>query len=193
MGGMSAAIPVKNDARRNEIAIKKVIEDKEREVISGHDGTWVAHPALVNYAKGVFDKHMSTPNQININPGLAGASVTESDLLKLPNIPDIEAITSEGLKQGVNIVLHYSEAWLRGVGCIPLNGAMEDAATAEISRAQIWQWRQHGVNTANDGQRISSERISKLVEEEVYRQCNGSPTKGRWLLAGKLVRLYFGL
>ena len=163
MGGMSAAIPIKNDERRNAAAIKKVVEDKVREVVSGHDGTWVAHPALVSCARNIFDKHMTTPNQIKTNPGMAGASVTEADLLQLPNISGGDAITSEGLKKGVNIVLHYSEAWLRGIGCIPLNGAMEDAATAEISRAQIWQWRHHRVRTEDDGKTITAERISKLA------------------------------
>jgi malate synthase len=187
MGGMSAAIPAKNDERRNAIAMKKVVDDKEREAISGHDGTWVAHPALVTCAKNIFDKHMSTPNQITSKPGLIGASVTETDLLHLPEIPVGKAITSEGLKHGVNIVLHYSEAWLRGIGCIPLNNAMEDAATAEISRAQIWQWRHHKVKTQDDGQTITKQRILQLVEREVRLQCAQHP-KGRWRLAGKLVK-----
>ena len=191
MGGMSAAIPIKNDERRNAAAIKKVVEDKVREVISGHDGTWVAHPALVSCARNIFDKHMTTPNQIKTNPGMAGASITEDDLLQLPNISGGDAITSDGLKKGVNIVLHYSEAWLRGIGCIPLNGSMEDAATAEISRAQIWQWRHHRVRTEDDGETITAERISKLVKEEVQQQCGGSPTRGRWILAGELVGFLF--
>lgn len=189
MGGMSASIPIKNDPERNAAAMKKVGDDKLREVMAGHDGSWVAHPALVTVAKTIFDEHMKTPNQINSKPGLVGASVTEADLLRLPNnIPQAETITSEGFKKGVNIVLAYTEAWLRGVGCIPLHNAMEDAATAEISRAQIWQWRHHKVATQDDGQVITAKRIFQLVDEEVNLQCGDCPSKGKWRLAGKLVR-----
>lgn len=189
MGGMSAAIPIKNDPRKNSIAMGKVEEDKLREVRAGHDGTWVAHPALVTVAKKVFDQHMRTPNQIDSNVGLAaGAGVTEGDLLRLPNIPRGKAITSEGLARGVAIVLAYTEAWLRGVGCIPLHNAMEDAATAEISRAQIWQWRNQGLSTQDDGQQITADRIANLVRREVDRVCGGPrQNKGKWRLAGKLV------
>jgi malate synthase len=188
MGGMSASIPIKNDPESNAAAMKKVGDDKLREVLAGHDGSWVAHPALVKVAKDIFDQHMKTPNQIISKPGLVGASVAEGDLLRLPSIPTGEAITSAGLVKGVNIVLAYTEAWLRGVGCIPLHNAMEDAATAEISRAQIWQWRHHKISTQDDGKLISAERIYGLVEVEVTRQCGDSPSKGKWRLAGKLVR-----
>jgi len=187
MGGMSASIPIKDDPERNAAAMKKVEEDKLREVLAGHDGSWVAHPALVTVAKNIFDQHMKTPNQIATKPGLVGSSVTEGDLLRLPNIPTGEAITSAGLEKGINIVLAYTEAWLRGVGCIPLHNAMEDAATAEISRAQIWQWRHHKVSTQDDGQVITADRIYSLVDAEVNRQCGDSPSKGKWRLAGKLV------
>ena len=187
MGGMSAAIPIKNDPSRNAAAMAKVEEDKVREVLAGHDGTWVAHPALVTVAKKVFDQHMGrTPNQINSAPCLVGASIREADLLRLPdNIPPGQAITSRGLAHGVGIVLAYTEAWLRGVGCIPLHNAMEDAATAEISRAQIWQWRHLGAATQDDGQLITAERIADLVQREVARQ--NSKGGGKWLLAGQLV------
>jgi malate synthase len=183
MGGMSAAIPIKDDERQNDIAMKKVADDKLREVVNGHDGTWVAHPALVSCAKDIFDEHMVTANQIASKPGLAGASVSEAALLQLPDIPFGKAITSDGLQHGVTVVLHYTEAWLRGIGCIPINNAMEDAATAEISRAQIWQWRHFGIKTQDDGVAITAKRISRLVDEEVNRQSGG-----RWRLAGKLVR-----
>lgn len=152
--------------------------------MAGHDGTWVAHPALVKVAKEVFDAHMKTPNQINSNPGLAGSSVTEADLLKLPEIPPETAITSQGLEKGVKIVMAYSEAWLRGIGCIPLHNAMEDAATAEISRAQIWQWRMQGASTQDDGVLITKERIWAIIQAEVQFQ---GPGKGKWRLAGTLV------
>lgn len=159
MGGMSASIPIKNNPAANEESMKKVEADKLREVLAGHDGTWVAHPALVVVARDIFDAHMRTPNQIESSPGLEGAKVTEADLLELPVIPTKDAITSTGLRKGVAIVLAYTEAWLRGVGCIPLNGAMEDAATAEISRAQIWQWKYHKLRTQDDGKPINSRRI----------------------------------
>jgi malate synthase len=198
MGGMSASIPIKNDDAANAAAMQKVADDKVREVVAGHDGTWVAHPALVTVAKQVFDQHLKTANQITTQPGYVGASITEADLLRLPdNIPHGEAITSAGLTRGVNIVLHYTEAWLRGVGCIPLHNAMEDAATAEISRAQIWSWRWHGVATQDDGGRvITADRIASIVDDEVQcqllassrRNNNNSAGGNKWLLAGKLVK-----
>lgn len=188
MGGMSAAIPIKEDAERNKVAMRKVEEDKLREVHAGHDGTWVAHPALVTLAKQVFDKHMPMPNQITSNPGHAGATVSETDLLRLPKIPHGQAITSHGLDHGVAIVLAYTEAWLRGIGCIPLNNAMEDAATAEISRAQIWQWRQQGVSTQDDRQPITAARIAALVQRHVEQNVARSKSGGgKFRLAGKLV------
>ena len=186
MGGMAAQIPIKGDPAANDAAMARIKNDKIREVMAGHDGTWVAHPALVTLAKAVFDKHMSTPNQIDKSPGMSGKNVTESDLLKLRKVPKGEAITSVGLQKGVSIVLAYTEAWLRGVGCIPLNHHMEDAATAEISRAQIWQWRYHAVKTEDDGKVITSARISKLVHDEVKNRTRGEDI-GRWFLAGKLV------
>lgn len=188
MGGMSAAIPIKDDPVQNAIAMKKVEDDKLREVRAGHDGTWVAHPALVPLAKKVFDQHMSSTNQIHSNPGFAGSTVSEADLLRLPSIPKGQAITSAHLTHGIGIVLAYTEAWLRGIGCIPLHNAMEDAATAEISRAQIWQWRSQGVSTEDDGRLVAAERIAAQVHAEVDRQCGGSgKNKGKWRLAGSLV------
>jgi malate synthase len=183
MGGMSAAIPIKNDPKANQVAMNNVEQDKVREVRAGHDGTWVAHPALVKVAKTVFDQYMSTPNQIEANSGYAGASVSEEDLLRLPVIQG-KSITCPLLERGIAIVLAYTEAWLRGIGCIPLHNAMEDAATAEISRAQIWQWRAQGVSTQDDGKLITAERIAAIIQKEVQKQ---GPNKGKWLLAGKLV------
>ncbi|EJK72109.1 hypothetical protein THAOC_06392 [Thalassiosira oceanica] len=186
MGGMAAQIPIKNDPSANDAAMARIKKDKIREALAGHDGTWVAHPALVSLAKNVFDNYMPTPNQIDKNPGLAGKDITEADLLKLREVPTSKAITSVGLKRGISIVLAYTEAWLRGVGCIPLNHHMEDAATAEISRAQIWQWRHHGLSTQDDGVRITKERISKLVNADVKVRTGGEDV-GKWFLAGKLV------
>jgi malate synthase len=186
MGGMAATIPVKNNPSENDKAMAKVEKDKLREVLAGHDGTWVAHPALVNIAKNIFDSHMKTENQIDSNPGLQGLGVTEEKLIELPAIRFGEAITSTGLLNGITIVLMYTEAWLRGVGCIPLNNHMEDAATAEISRAQIWQWNHHKVATQDDGSIVTGDRIATLVKEEVQRR-HLSSGKGKWALAGQLV------
>lgn len=187
MGGMSAAIPIRHDEDANSAAFKKVEEDKLREVQAGHDGTWVAHPDLVKVARGVFDQYMKTPNQINSSSGNAGSNVEEADLLRLPDIPAGEAITTAGLDKGIGIVLAYTEAWLRGVGCIPLHNSMEDAATAEISRVQIWQWRVHGISTQDDGGAITSARISSLIRDHVARHREARPEGSQWALAGKLV------
>lgn len=183
MGGMAAAIPIKNDPAKNAKAMQKIEQDKLREVLAGHDGTWVAHPALVNVAKAIFDNHMTTPNQIDVALCPEGAKVTQEQLLQLPSVPKGEAITSHALKKGIAIVLAYTEAWLRGIGCIPLNHHMEDAATAEISRAQIWQWIHHKVHTQDDGVVISKDRIHMIVRD-VVKMYEG---KGKWLLAGRLV------
>lgn len=194
MGGMSASIPIKNDPVRNDAAMKKVEDDKLREVSAGHDGTWVAHPALVTVAKNVFtdyfQKNHILHNQINNSAGTTvGGAVTQDDLMELPTIPYGQAITSAGLQRGISIVLQYTEAWLRGVGCIPLHNAMEDAATAEISRAQIWQWIQHNVQTQDDETYITKERVSRLVQDEVNHQCGGiHAAKGRFRLAGNIVK-----
>jgi len=186
MGGMSATIPIKGDPAANAHAIKDVQTDKLREVLAGHDGTWVAHPALVSVARSIFDDHMPTLNQISRSMP-DGKHVTAAQLLELPKIPIGKAITSTHLKTGVLIVLAYTEAWLRGVGCIPLHHKMEDAATAEISRVQIWSWRYHQVKTQDDGVPITTERIKQLVRQELKSKCSSGGDKGKWLLAGKLV------
>jgi len=192
MGGMSAAIPIRNNPEANAAAMYKIEEDKLREVSAGHDGTWVAHPDLVGVARAIFNANMTTPNQIEGAPAPEGASITEAQLLELPIIPKGKAITSDGLEKGVAIVLAYVEAWLRGVGCIPLNNSMEDAATAEISRVQIWQWQCHQMETQDDGVPITSMRVRNLVRqhvnEEILPERSSNKSGGRqWLLAGKLV------
>lgn len=188
MGGMSAAIPIRNNPQANAIAMRKIEEDKLREVMAGHDGTWVAHPDLVSLARAIFDANMTTPNQISRAPALEGRCITEAQLLELPVIPKGQAITSDGLEKGVAIVLAYTEAWLRGVGCIPLNNAMEDAATAEISRAQIWQWQHHQVDTQDDGVPITAMRVREIVRRHVNGLIMSDKSRGRsWLLPGKLV------
>mmetsp|Transcript_14607 Transcript_14607/g.20873 ORF Transcript_14607/g.20873 Transcript_14607/m.20873 type:complete len:553 (+) Transcript_14607:118-1776(+) len=187
MGGMSAAIPIRNNPAANAAAIRKIEEDKLREVKAGHDGTWVAHPDLVGVARAIFDANMKTPNQIDRAPALEGSRITEAQLLELPVIPKGAAITNEGLDKGVAIVLAYTEAWLRGVGCIPLNNAMEDAATAEISRVQIWQWQYHQVKSEDDGKPITAARVRSLVRWHTDQHIRSAKEGSQWQLAGKLV------
>jgi malate synthase len=137
MGGMAAQIPIKRDAAANDAAMERVRQDKLREVKAGHDGTWVAHPGLVAVAKTVFDEYMPGPNQISRrNPGI---QVKAADLLAVPE----GDITRKGLEMNIDIGLRYLAAWLDGLGCVPIYDLMEDAATAEISRAQLWQWAHH--------------------------------------------------
>ncbi len=137
IGGMSAFIPIKSDPVANDTAIAQVRADKEREATDGHDGTWVAHPGLVPVAKEVFDRIMPQPNQISKQ--LPDFQATAAELLAIPT----GTITYNGLKHNIAVGLGYLEAWMRGTGCVPLFNLMEDAATAEISRAQLWQWVHH--------------------------------------------------
>lgn len=187
MGGMAAQIPIKGDPEANREAMARIERDKIREVTAGHDGTWVAHPALVPLARAVFDNYMPLPNQID-RLLKEGAQITEAQLLELPNIDAKVAITSGGLEKGIAIVLAYTEAWLRGVGCIPLNHHMEDAATAEISRVQVWQWKHHKVETQDDKLPITAQRIKQIIQDGVKSKMMiiGS-VNGKWRLAGKLV------
>lgn len=160
IGGMAAFIPVKDDPAANEAAFAKVRADKEREAKNGHDGTWVAHPGLVPVAKAVFDELMPTPNQIHRKR--ADVSVAAADLLAVPPGPKTEA----GLRQNVAVGIGYVEAWLRGQGCVPLFNLMEDAATAEISRTQVWQWLHHG-STLDDGRTVTTELVDSVIAEEL--------------------------
>ncbi len=137
MGGMAAQIPIKGDPAANQHALDKVRQDKLREVRAGHDGTWVAHPGLVSVAKEIFDAYMTGPNQLDRRPQI---KITAADLLA---VPDGE-ITEAGLRWNIDVGIQYVEAWLRGSGCVPIYNLMEDAATAEICRAQVWQWVHHG-------------------------------------------------
>ncbi|HEY4354215.1 MAG TPA: malate synthase A [Acidobacteriaceae bacterium] len=162
MGGMSALIPIKNDPEANERALAGVRADKEREATDGHDGTWVAHPALVPVAMEVFDRVMPAPNQIDKQ--LPDFHPTADDLLQVPQ----GSITEAGLKQNIAVGLGYVEAWLRGIGCVPLFNLMEDAATAEISRAQLWQWVHHGARL-EDGRLVSAALCESYIEEELKR------------------------
>jgi malate synthase len=161
MGGMAAQIPIKNDPIANDQALAKVRADKEREAGDGHDGTWVAHPGLVGIATEVFDAHMFGPNQIHRrNPEL---HITAADLLQVPQ----GTITPEGLRTNVAVGLRYLESWLGGNGCVPIFNLMEDAATAEISRAQIWQWIRHPAGCFADGTKITPELVEGVLRDEL--------------------------
>jgi malate synthase len=159
MGGMAALIPIKNDEEANKKAMEGVYSDKLREVKAGHDGTWVAHPALAKIASDVFNQHMPTPNQIFRRN--EEDSVSGQDLLNM-NVPG--SITEEGIRKNLVIGLGYMEGWLRAVGCVPIYGLMEDAATAEVSRSQLWQWARHGVTTA-EGKKVTKEYNLQILKE----------------------------
>ena len=163
IGGMAAQIPIKNDPAANEAAIAKVVADKEREAGDGHDGTWVAHPGLVPVAMGVFDEHMKGPNQLDRLR--RDVEVRAEDLLKIPE----GQITEAGLRNNIAVGIHYMAAWLGGNGCVPIYNLMEDAATAEISRAQIWQWIRHPQGVLDDGRRVTFDLYQELREEELAK------------------------
>jgi malate synthase len=169
MGGMAAQIPIKGDPEANQRALDKVRQDKLREVKAGHDGTWVAHPGLVGIAKEVFDEYMPSPNQIHVKR--EDVHVTAEDLLH----PHHGDITAEGLQQNVDVGIQYLEAWLNGNGCVPIYNLMEDAATAEISRSQVWQWVRHGVKLA-DGRTVTSDLVKDAIAREL-REKPGTPNK----------------
>ena len=162
MGGMSAYIPNKRDVDLNKISMDQVRADKEREASIGHDGTWVAHPGLVGIAKEVFDKYMPKANQIDRK--LEDFHATAADLLTVPK----GDITEAGLRQNIAVGLGYLESWLRGIGCVPLFNLMEDAATAEISRAQLWQWIHHKAKLS-DGRTVTLELCLKTIDEELAK------------------------
>ena len=164
MGGMAAQIPIKNDPAANEAALEKVRQDKLREVTDGCDGTWVAHPGLVPVAKAVFDQHMPQPNQYaRQRPDV---NVTAAQLLDFqPERP----ITEAGLRNNISVGVQYVAAWLAGNGCVPVYNLMEDAATAEISRSQIWQWIRSPKGVLEDGRKVSAELFKKLLAEELVK------------------------
>ncbi len=183
MGGMAAQIPIKSDPEANRVALEKVRADKLREVKAGHDGTWVAHPGLVPIAREIFDKYMPQPNQIaTAHPA---ATITAKDLLAVPE----GTISEKGLRQNLNVGMLYLEAWLRGTGCVPLYNLMEDAATSEISRTQVWQWLKAGV-TLDDGRKLTPELYQRIFDEEVAairaRLAEEGVGAGRYELAARL-------
>ncbi len=159
MGGMAAQIPIKHDPAANEAALAKVRADKEREAKDGHDGTWVAHPGLVGIAKEVFDRYMPTPNQIHRKR--EDVQVTAADLLQIPS----GTITAEGLRTNIDVGIQYMAAWLSGNGCVPIYNLMEDAATAEISRSQVWQWLHNPQARLEDGRPITPDLFRQTTAE----------------------------
>ena len=162
MGGMAAQIPIKGDEAANKFAMEKVAADKKREAEDGHDGTWVAHPGLVDVARLIFDRYMPMANQLD--KSRSEVNVTAKDLLDVPT----GAITEEGITKNINIGILYLRSWLSGNGCVPLHNLMEDAATAEISRAQLWQWRHHKARTI-DNKIIDDEFMMEFMKQETMR------------------------
>ena len=164
MGGMAAQIPIKNDPAANEAAVAKVRADKEREATDGCDGTWVAHPGLVGIAKEIFDRHMPAANQVfRQRPDVR---VTAKELLDFkPEAP----ITEAGLRNNISVGIQYIGAWLAGNGCVPVYNLMEDAATAEISRSQIWQWMRSPKGVLDDGRKVTKDMFRKMLPEELDR------------------------
>ena len=184
MGGMAAQIPIKGNQAANEAALAKVRADKEREARDGHDGTWVAHPALVAIAKEEFDKVMTGPNQIDRLR--EDVQITAEDLLTVPH----GTITEDGLRTNMDVGIQYMAAWLDGSGCVPIYNLMEDAATAEISRAQVWQWLHNPGTKLADGRSITPELLHKLMPD-VMQQIKGAVgpdqfARGKYQEASKL-------
>ncbi len=164
MGGMAAQIPIKHDVAANEAALARVRADKEREANDGHDGTWVAHPGLVPIALAAFDAVMKTPNQIDRQRD--DVQISAADILKFgPEAP----ITEQGLRMNINVGIQYLGSWLAGNGCVPVFNLMEDAATAEISRAQIWQWIRSPKGVLDDGRKVTIELFRQMLPEELYK------------------------
>ena len=169
IGGMAAQIPIKNDEEKNKKSLQKVYDDKLIEAYNGHDGTWVAHPGLVSNSKRVFDAQLEYPCQLGNKR--EDVNVAAQDLLKLPVKTAggrVGIITERGIRTNINVGILYIEAWLKGNGCVPLYNLMEDAATAEISRAQIWQWLKHKAKTV-EGEQITKEYFNKLLQEELQK------------------------
>jgi malate synthase len=161
IGGISAQIPIKNDPEANSVALEKVREDKRREATDGHDGTWVAHPGLVAIALEEFDRLMPEPNQVNnLREDIV---VTAEDLLEIP----AGNITEAGLRQNISVGVQYMASWLSGNGCVPLYNLMEDAATAEISRTQLWQWIHHPDASLDDGRKVTVELFKAMLTDEL--------------------------
>ncbi len=185
LGGMAAQIPIKSDPQANEKALEAVRADKVREAGDGHDGTWVAHPGLVDIAKAAFDAKMPEPNQIGRQRD--DVQVTAKDLLTVPK----GEITERGLCQNIDVGIQYMAAWLNGNGCVPLYNLMEDAATAEISRSQLWQWVHQPNGVLSDGRKVTPELVRDLFQSQMgkLKQMVGDDrfARGSYARAGKLI------
>jgi malate synthase len=184
MGGMAALIPVKDDPAANAKALDEVRVDKRREALAGHDGTWVAHPGLVDVARREFDRVLFGENQIEVLPEV---NVEAADLLEVPT----GTITEAGLRKNLTVALRYLVAWIGGRGCVPLDHRMEDAATAEISRAQVWHWRHHRA-ALDDGRIVDDDLVRRILVQEcdALRKSVGDVawTRNRYELAADLLR-----
>src|SRR5437773_1782141 len=180
MGGMAAQIPIKNDAAANEAALEKVRQDKLREVTDGCDGTWVAHPGLVPIAKAIFDQHMPQPNQYDRQR--PDVKVTAKDLL---NFQPEKPITETGLRNNISVGIQYLGSWLAGNGCVPVFNLIEDAATAEISRSQIWQWMRSPKGVLEDGRKVTPELFRQLLGEELAK-VKAAQSEGKYDEGAKL-------
>lgn len=179
MGGMAAQIPIKDDKEANDKVMDTVRADKMREVRAGHDGTWVAHPGLAPVTAEVFNTYMPTPNQIFKRR--EEVHITANDLLNM-NVPG--KITEDGIRKNLNIGLGYMEGWLRGIGCVPINFLMEDAATAEVSRSQLWQWCKHGVPTEG-GKKLNKDYALQLLWEQAEKLEKDGPKGNKYKLAAQ--------
>ncbi|GAA5914897.1 hypothetical protein JCM6882_008101 [Rhodosporidiobolus microsporus] len=182
IGGMAAQIPIKNDEAKNNAVMDKVRADKQRECDAGHDGTWVAHPGLVKIAMDIFNKGMTGPNQYHIRR--EDVRVTAADLLNT-NVPG--GISEDGVRSNCMALLHYCANWTGGLGCVPVANLMEDAATAEISRSQLWHWVRHGASTT-DGKSISLEYVDKILDEETNTAKKTGLDSGRVDLSAKYLK-----
>lgn len=187
MGGMAAQIPIKGDSKANDEAFAKVRADKDREATDGHDGTWVAHPGMVALATEAFNAVMKTPNQIDRKR--EDVNVNAQDLVTFP--PAEGNITEAGLRLNISVSLQYIEAWLGGSGAVPIFNLMEDAATAEISRSQVWQWIKHPKGILADGRKVTVEMFREMVPEELEKikglVGEEAFAKGRYKLASELL------
>jgi malate synthase len=181
MGGMAAQIPIRDNPEANEAAMEKVRADKLREATDGHDGTWVAHPGLVPIAKEIFDKAMPEANQLARKR--QDVSINAADLLAVPQ----GTLSEAGLRQNLSVGIGYLEAWLRGNGCVPLHHLMEDAATAEISRAQVWQCIRHKARLV-DGRTVDLDLCYGLLDDELAKMKAGASAGNRYDDAANMFR-----
>jgi malate synthase len=182
MGGMAAQIPIRNDEAASEQAMRRFRADKEREAADGHDGTWVAHPALVSAAREIFDRYVPGPNQIARRSD--DERVDPAELLVVPD----GTISDAGVRKNVRVALVYLSSWLDGTGCVAIDHLMEDAATAEISRTQLWHWRHHGVRL-HDGRNVDASLLSDVIDAELAKLRSGTTAKdASLLLAARLLR-----